>query len=65
MVLQAAVIADAQGSLSRDKLRKANCGADVRLTQPELFVISLSQSGCRSFEGSVSFPESRDSPDCC
>jgi len=55
VLLQAAVIADAQGSLSRDKLWKANCGAVIvwmsavhRLTQLELFAVSLSQSDCRS-----------------
>ena len=55
MALQAAVIADAQGSLLRDKLRKANCGvfvvgmsAVLSLTQLEWFAVSLSQSDCRS-----------------
>ena len=54
VVLQAAVIADALDS-SRDKLRKANCGVFVlrlpavhRLTQLELFGVSLSQYDCRS-----------------
>jgi hypothetical protein len=54
VVLQAAVIADAQGSLSRDKLRKANCGAVIigmsavhRLTQLECFAMFLFQSDSR------------------
>jgi hypothetical protein len=54
VVLQTAVVADVQGSLSRDKLRKANCGAVIiemsavhRLTQLEWFAMFLSQSDCR------------------
>jgi hypothetical protein len=55
VVLQAAVIADAHGSLSRDKLRKANCGAVVvgmsavhRLTRLFAVAVSFPQSDYRS-----------------